>query len=265
MTDLSLIDDDETEIPGGEDGEGDEDQGNANGDEGQGEGDEEGDAGGEEDDGQEQEGLTDPPARRGRASESVREAKRTAKADRDRADRLEREIAEIRQAQNAPRQQSPQEIAAEAEREAAHVAMLDPAAQVQYYVAKAMQPINANLHQTRMQLQEQTDRAEFRALQTSNPLARKYATDVEKMVSDQKSRGFTVSREIALKQVLGERLFEQSMKNAGKAKKAGASRIAAATGRPGRATGEASSDRGGRRGGDDSIEALERRLKGVTF
>lgn len=264
MTDLSLVDEDETLVPGGDDGEGEQSEDAPDGDEG-GEGDEEGDAGGEENDEEGEEWLADPPARRGRASESVREAKRTAKADRERADRLEREIAEIRQAQNAPRQQSPQEIAAEAEREAAHVAMLDPAAQVQYFVAKAMQPIQANLHQTRMQLQEQTDRAEFRALQSSNPLARKYATDVEKMVSDQKSRGFTVSREIALKQVLGERLFEQSMKNAGKAKKAGASRIAAATGRPGRATGEASSDRGGRRGGDDSIEALERRLKGVTF
>jgi hypothetical protein len=263
MSDLSLVEDEDIEIPGGdEDGEGNEAEGDADGDEGQGQ---EDDAGEEDDEGEGQEGhVAARSPRQGRAAESVRLAKAEAKEAKDRADRLEREIAEIRQLQTAPRQPTAQEIAAEAAQEAERLALMAPHEQVQYLVAKEMNKVNARLHQTQMTLAEETDRAAFRSLQTSNPLARKYATDVEKVVSDQKARGFTVDRETALKHVLGTRLFEQSMKNAGKAKKAGASRIAAAQGRPGRAAGEAGSDRGGRRG-DDSIEALERRLAGVKF
>ncbi len=263
MSDLNLVEDDEIEIPGGdEDGEGHEAEDAADGDEGQ-----EDDAPGEEEgDDEGQEGhVADPPARRSRGTETVREAKRAAKAEKDRADRLEREIAEIRQMQSAPRQPTAAEIAAEAAQEAERLALMAPHEQVQYLVAKEMNKVNATLHQTRMHLAEDADKAAFRSLQTSNPLARKYATDVEKVVSDQKARGFTVDRETALKHVLGTRLFEKSMQTTGKERRAGASRIAANTTRAARPGGSQGSERGDRRGGDQSLDALERKLAGVKF
>lgn len=259
MTDLSLVDDD---LPEDFDGEGDEGQeGNADESDGDGQG-EDGEATDQADGEEDEERVA--PRKQPRASDTVRESKRRAQEAETRADRLEREIAEIRATQNQQRGPSPEEIRQHQAIEAERLSMMSPEERADYRVAQVEQRLRGEMHQTRLQLAEESDRSNFRALQSSSPLARKYAADVEKVVAEQKRNGMIVNREVALKFVLGEKLFEKSSATTGKAKKDGARRIAAATGRPGRASGEASSDRAGRRG-DDSIEALESRLRGVKF
>ena len=262
MTDLSLVDDDDIDLPGDEDGEGNETEGRSDGDEGQeGDAEDEGGDAGEEGD---EEGLAEPAPRRARqtASERVRESRAQVREANERAARLEREIAEIRaQQQRGP---SAEEIRHQQAVEAERLSLMSPDERADYRIAQAEHRLRNEMQQTRLQLAEQADQSSFRALQATNPLARKYATDVEKVVADQKARGMIVNREVALKFVLGEKLYEKSMATGGKAKKAGAARVAAQTGNPGRAAGQATSERGSRRG-DDSEAALERRLAGVRF
>ena len=144
------------------------------------------------------------------------------------------------------------------------LSLMSPEERADYRVAQSEARLRNEMQQTRLMLQEEADRSAFRSLQSSNPLARKYAADVETVVAQQKSRGLTVSRETALKFVIGEKMFAKANAQTPKQKKAAASRIASASGRPTRSAGAQGSERGSR-GRDESFEDLERRLANVVF
>jgi len=159
----------------------------------------------------------------------------------------------------------PAEQARLAQIEQEQVAMMSPAQVAQYYAQKSEQNISHRLQQMQFGLQEQADRTAFGVLQQTNPLARKYAAEVEKVVAEQLRNGMTVRREVALKYVVGEKMMERAAAAGTRQGKAAAARVTGATVKPGRGNGDASSDRGGRRGGDPSEAELERRLGSVKF
>lgn len=263
MSDTSLVDDDD--LAGGPDEEEIQDA----------DGEDEG-RDGEEPDGQEtgdgeeqgaqghaqgDEGHVKPPSRS--SLRIQKEIARRKEAEQKFAT-LEREIAEIRAAQQQPRI-DPAEQARQAQIEAEQVALMSPAQVAQYYAEKTRREMQAERQQDRLFLQEQNDRANFNALQATDPLARKYADEVERVVQEQKRNGMTVSREVALNFVIGQAMRKRAGAAGTRQGKAAAARVAGASTKPGRMNGDAASDRTGRRGGDPSEAELERRLGSTVF
>lgn len=203
-------------------------------------------------------------AARSRASQRIQKEIARRKEIEQKYSTLEREIAEIRAAQQAPRV-DPAEQARQAQIEAEQVALMSPAQVAQYYAEKTRREMQAERQQDRIFLQEQNDRANFTALQATDPLARKYADEVERVVSEQKRNGMTVSREVALNFVIGQAMRKRAAGAGTRQGKAAGARVAGATTKPGRTNGDASGDRGGRRSGDLSEADLERRLGNQVF
>ncbi len=115
----------------------------------------------------------------------------------------------------------------------------------------------------RREMAERADRAEFRVLQQTNPLAKKYATDVEALVAREAAKGNLVQRELALTFIIGQKTLERLPAAAKRQQKAAAGRVAANRTTPARGRGDTADAR--ERGGDDSVDALTRRLANVTF
>lgn len=198
-----------------------------------------------------------------RASEAVRRAKAERDEARKQFSDLQREINEIRASQ-VNRGPSPEELARQQAEEAQRVSLMAPHEVAQYYATKAQTQMEQRLQMMQMSLQEQNDRASFTALQATDPLARKYADEVEKVVRDQQARGMIVSRDVALNYVIGQAMRKRAASASTRQGKAAAARVNGATAKSVRANGDATADRGRMRG-DMSIEALERRIGDVKF
>ena len=263
MSDTSLVDDDD--LAGGPDEEEIQDA----------DGEDEG-RDGEEPDGQEagdgeeqgaqghaqgDEGHVKPPSRS--SLRIQKEIARRKEAEQKFAT-LEREIAEIRAAQQQPRI-DPAEQARQLAEEQQRVSLMAPHEVAQYYAQKTQQQMEYRLQLMQLSLAEENDRAAFNALQTSDPLARKYADEVERLIKSEKAEGRSVKRETALNFVIGQAMRKRAGAAGTRQGKAAAARVAGASTKPGRMNGDAASDRTGRRGGDPSEAELERRLGSTVF
>lgn len=264
MSDTSIVDDedfaggpDEEEI---QDADGEDEGGDGQEPDGETPGD--GQVEGAQGDAQGDEGHV--AAARSRASQRIQKEIARRKEIEQKYSTLEREIAEIRAAQQAPRP-DPAEQQRLAQIEAEQVALMSPAQVAQYYAEKTRREMQAERQQDRAFLQEQNDRANFTALQATDPLARKYADEVERVVQEQKRNGMTVSREVALNFVIGQAMRKRAGAAGTRQGKAAAVRVSGAQTRPGRTNGDASGDRGGRRSGDLNEADLERRLGNQVF
>jgi hypothetical protein len=108
---------------------------------------------------------------------------------------------------------------------------------------------------------DRLDQIEFRALVASNPVAKRFESQVEKLVRQEAAKGYSVTRETALKFALGEALLEKTKSAAGKQKPAGAARVAAQTTRTTRAGADVGSERARAAG----VNALEKRLENMKL
>ena len=244
------------ELELGEEGEeGDGEEGNG-AEEGAEDGDSEGDEGDDNEGEQDGEDAGDegeqPAPRRGDRSVGALRADRRRLAEENAT--LTRQLDELRRNPPQNQQQPIQETPAQ---RAERFALMSPAEQAQAVVDEALGRHAAQTNAVMRQLSDNSDKMSFEAVAAVNPLARKLQPDVERRLADLRSRNQDLPRQVVLTYLLGERLLAQQ----GKGKKPAAQqRREAERVRVPRGGSDVQADRGGRRGGNNSIEAMERAI-----
>ncbi len=196
--------------------------------------------------------LLTPSKPLSRASRAVMQAKAEAKAAREKADAIERELASLR----AQRQQQTQQVS-ERERQE-RLALMTSEERMEFHLQELRQQQEQFQRQTLAQQQDSQDRATYLAKAAADPRYKKYEAEVEQTLQDTRARGFSFTREFVLAMLLGHKVLAGDKGVTAAAKKAGAARLnSQRTNPPG-----ASSDQGGRTRKEKS---LRERLEGVTF
>jgi hypothetical protein len=189
-----------------------------------------------------------------RSSERVRAALRERDETRAEIAAIRAELAAVR---NRPPEPDPRAIQAERER----LALMDPDQRLEYYRHQDQQRLASLEQRLNFRLEDATDRAAFDALQARNPLAAKYASDVEKLLASERQSGRNVSREVALKFIIGEKVMQKAGSATSKQRKAATGRVQQQTTTPRNPGSMSREDRGA---GDD-IKTLERRLANIII
>lgn len=254
-----MDDDDDLDLLGAGDEEtetGDEGHENADdpdGGEGTGQEDEEGDGGSHDQrapQGQQRSERVAPSRANNRVQTALKRAEEAERKANEAQTRLDAFLAAQGQ-----RQPDPIALARQQQEEAERVALMSPAEQAQYYVQQSQRQMVGQMAQMQRQTQDQLDRIAFQNLQATNPVAKRFAAEVEKTVAEEARKGSMLPREVALAYVIGKHVLENGGKAAGKQRAAGAARVQAQTTRRGApqsdlARGNTSND----------LSALERRL-----
>ena len=268
MSDLSTVYDDDftEELEDGEGHEGggtDPHEGEDPEDPDEGDGDEEGDGEGEARQPVEGSQPRRPNDSYRRLRERAQAAETRARESEERASRFEREMTELRTRGAQATQPSPAELQRIQQEEDERLALMTPAEQARYLRDSITREVRGELQRNSAQQQEASDRMRFEALQHTDPLAKKYASEVEQIVREQAQQGFVTPREVALNFLIGKKAREKL-----------ASRPAPSRDQRGRVNGSRTQPtRGGTQGrgtgrqrqDDDSEEALEGRLAGQVF
>lgn len=234
----------------------DEGQGEAGEDGGEvpesGEGEEEVDAAAEDG-----EGEVDPePRRPSRAQSRIQSLTTTAREAKEKADRLEREIADFRADERRRTQQAQQESPSD---RAARRALMDPMEIMREDLRESEARTANALHQNAMQQQEVTDKQNYNSILRDAPHLKKYDAEVEKIRLEQQAKGMFVPREVLLDLAIGRAARAAATRQAPKAKAKGQERIAAQQSRQPAARGDTATQRG--RQGD----SVEKRLENVPI
>lgn len=130
---------------------------------------------------------------------------------RERAERLEREIQEIRQAGTQRTQQESEAVRAE------RLALMDPDERTNYLVAEVNQRTNGEIARLRFEMADREDRADFRALCSSDPVMAKLKDKVEETLAAERRAGRAgPNRETIATFLLGQMARERGAKAAGK-------------------------------------------------
>ena len=219
------------------------------------------------DDGDEPEGVDapepedeDPPvrSRQSRGQRQFGELRKTAREANARAERLERELAEVQRRLSAPPQQDPSALAAERER----IANMSWEERLEYEVQRARQDTGRVVQSIQQELRNSQDEAKFERILGSNPAAARFKDEVEKLHQDSVRAGQPVPRTILLELVAGRAALARAPKALKGAQREAGRRIASQTVRR---SPSGSDVRGSGRGDPNSLEALERRLRDVTL
>lgn len=191
---------------------------------------------------------------------------RTLRAERQAAENLAREQAlRLEALERAIQQQNrpdPAFQARQAQEEADRVAMMAPHEVAQYFANKSQQQMQQQMMQQHRQQIDALDRIDFRGQVATNPLAKKFESDVERVVAEQARNGFSIKREEALAYVVGKAMIAKAGTAAKGQRVAGAARVASQTTRRSTPGGDVQNDAANRGG---SKEALVKRLANVTF
>jgi hypothetical protein len=156
-------------------------------------------------------------------------------------------------------------LARQQQEEAERFALLDPAQQFQYMANRQNHLVSSQMVQMQRQMEANMDKIAFEGRLARDPIARKYAPEVERLVAEQAAQGFTVKRETLLAYAVGQAVLAKAGKVTMKARQGAAGRTAANTVSPNRG---ANADLGGsrrERGGADDLAALEKRLANQVF
>ena len=133
----------------------------------------------------------------------------------------------------------------------ARLAEMEPWERTEYVV-------NERLSRLEYEGQDRLDKIDFQGLLRDRPSAAKLAPEVERRLAAMRGNGFNASREVILKQILGERAWDNAGRATGRAARTAAANRERQTTRPGAARSDAvSTDT--RRG--DSAQARARRLE----
>ena len=195
------------------------------------------------------------PKKPSRAQARIEALDREAKAANERAAALERQIQELQ----SGRQRSDAE--AQAERRRAELAAMDPWDRAQAEARDAEARVNSRLTAVQQQLADSTDRANFAEKCATNPALSKVRDEVEKRLSEARSRGVDVSRETLAIYILGEERLKTGPKAKARAEKRAAANLGRERSRP--ASGSSDAPRGSE--GKDEKAARMKRLENYTF
>lgn len=191
-------------------------------------------------------------ARFQKLSQSAKDAaERAANAER-RAQELEARLARLEQPrQEQPKGKSPEELA-----------LMTPDELVNYRLGESEKRFQQQLGQIQFATYEAGDRAAFNALKATDPLAAKYADEVEQRLAALRQQGQNVDREKLFTFILGEKARQGRVAAKTKQAAAGQRRIAQQQTRPGAGQ---RSDTANTRGRMSEAEAREKRLENMTF
>jgi hypothetical protein len=191
------------------------------------------------------------PAPRTRGENRVAAATRAAKEAKAEAAETKRQLAELQQRINAPRQETPEQF-----RE--RIASMD---QVQFAEFILQQQAATN-QQLQFQAQESADKTAYEALAARSPVAAKFRDDVEARLAQMRAGGTTAPRETILRWVIGDRALANAGRATGKAKRAADTNRERNTARPpaGRGDTAASNARGA-----NSASARDKRLENFNI
>jgi len=200
------------------------------------------------------------PARRQPSRGEVRFQKlsQTAKEATERATRAEnaaRELQERIARLERPAQATPQGPTPE------QIALMTPDELINYRLSESDKRFQATLGQIQWQTYETGDKAAFNALKATDPLAAKYADEVETRLQQMRAAGQNVDRERLLTYIIGEKARAGRSVAKQRQQAQGQQRIARQTVRPGAAR----SDTAGNRGKVSEQEARDKRLENITF
>lgn len=213
--------------------------------------------GSEPEDGQEVEG--EPQRRPTRGEARFQTLSRTAREANERAARLETEGRELRERLarlEQPRQEQPKGKSAE------ELALMTPDELINYRLGESEKRFQTNLGQIQWNTYEAGDRAAFNALKATDPLAAKYADEVETRLTALRAQGQNVDRERLLTYIIGEKARQGGGAARKKQAAAGQKRIQGQQARP---SGGQRSDTPTARGRLSEADARAKRLENVTF
>ena len=220
-----------------------------------------GDAGAEDGEGQEEgegEEVGEQPARKpNRANARIQTLRDEVKAAREKADRSEREIQELR-AESRQRAQQAQQESPEAR--ASRRALMAPEEVMREDLRESEGRTARLLQQHAMETREREDRRAYDDVLRENPKFAKFKDEVERIRKEQEANGNFVSREVILDLTIG-RAARAAAKSGAPTKQVAAAqrRVAGATTRPPAGKGDVTGSRG--RQGD----SLEKRLENVQI
>ena len=220
-----------------------------------------GDAGAEDADGEDdaleagEESVDDQPRRPNRAQSRIQTLAREAKEARAESARVARELQELRAEQRANAQRAQQESP---EARAQRRALMAPEEVMREDLRESEARMQGLLQRQMVEAREREDRASYREILRENPKLARYEAEVERVRKEQEANGAFVSREVALKFVIGEAALKAAKSGAPtKQARAAAQRVAQQRTEPGNSRGDATSQRG-RQG-----KTAEDRLKDV--
>ncbi len=207
-----------------------------------------------------QEGQVDPAERRQPTRGEVRfqTLSKAAKDATERATRAEtqaRELADRIARLERPAQAAPTGPTAE------QIALMTPDELINYRLGESDKRFQQTLGQIQWQTYEANDRSTFNALKATDPLAAKYADEVEKRLMEMRAGGQNVDRDRLFTFIVGEKARAGRSVAKQRQTAQGQQRIARQTVRPGAAR----SDTTGNRGKVSDAEAREKRLENMTF
>lgn len=154
---------------------------------------------------------------RGRANSRIRSLNSEKKEAKERADKAERELSDLRRQMEEVRQSlhagnAVKNAAAEQEL----LAQMDPVQRVQYEADKKIDAVHSELRKVQLSALDNSDKATFLAKAQNDPVRSRYSDQVEKNLADMRAKGFNAPREDVYAFLLGKSLIEQKTKSNGK-------------------------------------------------
>lgn len=149
------------------------------------------------------------PRRRNSANDTIRELRSRAQQTETRAAALEREIMEIKAAQQARQSQ------VDPEREAERLAMMTPEERSEYKLNKTVAELRREQALTNFRNEDRSDKALYDAKATADKVYAKYADRVEEQrLKYMREQGTVIPREELLKWIVGQEVLANRGKKA---------------------------------------------------
>lgn len=158
--------------------------------------------------------------RRNRANETIRELRARAQEERAHRERLDRELMELRAAQQAQQQR------ADPDREAERLALMTPDERADYKLNNALNQIRRENALTSFKNEDQSDKARFEAKAVTDKVYAKYADRVEQeRLKYMREQNTVIPREELLKWIVGQDVLQNRGRLAAKQGKQGKQNI----------------------------------------
>jgi hypothetical protein len=105
----------------------------------------------------------------------------------------------------------------QAERE--RLMSMTPEERFEYFAQKKEEELDRKMKDYEARLHDANDRASYAALEASNPIAKKYKSEVEKRLQEGRGQGFNYSREFLLTYIAGEKALKAAAAGGGQRQK----------------------------------------------
>lgn len=196
-----------------------------------------------------------------RRTRRVQKLERERDEERERANRLQASMDELRTSNRQPNPQDEAARRAEAER----LAAMSPEERRAYDQDLTIRTLQHQMGNISHQIADATDKASFEAKSSINPLYKKYLPKVETALAGMRKNGANTTREALLTYMIGEDARKRLENKEGSEPRRRAARDRVER-TQGRSNNNVRSDTGGNgRSDPNSLAALEKRLSGVSI